>query len=57
MKKLLIILILFSTNLYANNFKLKIIKGLDSPGALSFVDEQNLFITEKSGNIKFVNLK
>ena len=57
MKKLLIILILFSTNLNANNFKLeKIIKGLDSPWSLSFVDEQNLFITEKSGNIKFVNL-
>ena len=57
MKKLLIILILFSTNLNASNFKLeKIIKGLDSPWSLSFVDEQNLFITEKSGNIKFVNL-
>ena len=57
MKNLLIILILFSTNLNASNFKLeKIIKGLDSPWSLSFVDEQNLFITEKSGNIKFVNL-
>ena len=57
MKKILIILILFSTNLYASNFKLeKIIKGLNSPWSLSFVDEQNLFITEKSGNIKFVNL-
>ena len=57
MKKVLIILILFSTNLNASNFKLeKIIKGLDSPWSLSFVDEQNLFITEKSGNIKFVNL-
>lgn len=57
MKKLLIILILFSTNLNASDFKLeKIIKGLDSPWSLSFVDEQNLFITEKSGNIKFVNL-
>ena len=57
MKYLLIILILFSTNLNASNFKLeKIIKGLDSPWSLSFVDEQNLFITEKSGNIKFVNL-
>ena len=57
MKKLIIILILFSTNLNAGNFKLeRIIKGLDSPWSLTFIDEQNLFITEKSGNIKFVNL-
>ena len=58
MKKILIILILFSTNLNASNFKLeRIVKGLDSPWSLSFIDEQNLFITEKPGNIKYVNLK
>ncbi len=57
MKKLLIILILFSTNLNAGNFKLeRIIKGLDSPWSLTFIDEQNLFITEKPGSIKFINL-
>ena len=58
MKKILIILILFSTNLNASNFKLeRIVKGLDSPWSLSFIDEQNLFITEKPGSIKYVNLK
>ena len=57
MKKILIILILFSTNLNAGNFKLeRIIKGLDSPWSLTFIDEQNLFITEKPGSIKFINL-
>ena len=57
MKKLIIILILFSTNLNAGNFKLeRIIKGLDSPWSLTFIDEQNLFITEKPGSIKFINL-
>ena len=57
MKKLLIILILFSTNLNASNFKLeKIIKGLDSPWSLTFIDEQKLFITEKPGSIKFINI-
>ncbi len=57
MKKILIILLLFSTNLNAGNFKLdRIIKGLDSPWSLTFIDEQNLFITEKPGSIKFINL-
>ena len=57
MKKILIILILFSTNLNADNFKLeRIIKGLDSPWSLTFIDEQKLFITEKPGSIKFINI-
>ena len=58
MKKLLIIFLLLSTNLKADNFKLeRIIKGLDSPWSISFVDGQNLLVTEKPGNIKFINLK
>ena len=57
MKKVIIILLLFCTNLYADSFKLeRVIKGLDSPWSLSFINNKNLLITEKPGNIKFVNL-
>ena len=57
MKKLLIIFLLFFTNLSANDFKLeKIIKGFDSPWSLTFIDNQYLLVTEKPGNIKLVNL-
>ena len=58
MKKILIISFLFFTNLSANDFKLdRVIKGFGSPWSLTFIDNTNLFITEKAGNIKFVNLK
>ena len=58
MKKLLVIFLFFFTNLQANNFKLeKIIKEFNSPWSLSFIDGKNLLITEKSGNIKLINLK
>ncbi len=58
MKKILIISLLFFTNLSANDFKLdRVIKGFGSPWSLTFIDNTNLFITEKAGNIKFVNLK
>ena len=58
MKKLLIIFLLLFTNLIADDFKLeRIVDGFDSPWSLTFLDSQNLLVTEKSGNIKFVNLK
>ena len=58
MKKLLFIFLLFFTNLSADDFKLeRIIKGFESPWSLTFVDDQNLFVTEKPGKIKFLNLK
>ena len=58
MKKILIISLLFFTNLSANDFKLdRVVKGFGSPWSLTFIDNTNLFITEKAGNIKFVNLK
>jgi len=58
MKKLLVIFLLLFTNLSADDFKLeKIIEGFSSPWSLTFVDNQNLLITEKPGNIKFINLK
>ena len=58
MKKALIIYFLFFTSLNANDFKLeKVFKGFEKPWSLAFVDNQNLLVTEKGGNIKFVSLK
>ena len=58
MKKILIIFLLLFKNLSADDFKLeKVIKGFDSPWSLTFINNQNLLVTEKPGNIKFVNLK
>ncbi len=58
MKKLLVIFLIWVTNLSADDFKLeKIIEGFDSPWSLTFIDNQNLLVTEKPGNIKFVDLK
>ena len=58
MKKILIIYLLFFTNSIAEDFKLeRIIEGFDNPWSLTFIDSHNLLVTEKPGNIKFVNLK
>ena len=57
MKKIIIICIISFTNLYADDFKLeKVIKGFERPWSLTFIDEENLIITEKSGYIKLVNI-
>ena len=57
MIKVIIILFLLCTNSNADTFKLeRVIKGLDSPWSLSFIDNQNLLITEKPGKIKNINL-
>ena len=56
MKKILIISLLFFTNLSANDFKLdRVIKGFGSPWSLTFIDNTNLFITEKKGLNKIRN--
>ncbi len=58
MKKIIIILFLLSSNLTAKDFKLeKIFFDLETPWSLSFIDKNHLVITEKSGNIKFANIK
>ena len=57
MKKLLSIFLLLFTNLSAEEFKMeKIVQGFDSPWSLTFIDNQNLLVTEKPGNIKILNL-
>ena len=58
MKKLFIFLFLFSfSNLYSANFKFeKILDDLDNPWSLSFVDKENIIITEKNGKLLASNL-
>ena len=57
MKKIIIIFLLITRNLHAENFQLeKIYQGFDRPLSISFVDNNNVLVTEKSGNMKFLNL-
>ncbi len=52
MKKFLSIFLLLFTNLSAEDFKLeKIVEGFDSPWSLTFIDNQNLLVTEKPGKV------
>ncbi len=61
MKKIIFILILISIqtlNLKSEDFRLnQLISGLNSPWSLTFKNENEILITEKSGQILFVNLK
>ena len=58
MKKIIFIFLFYFTNLCAEDFRLeKIIKNLNSPWSLSFVDARYALITEKSGNIKILDLE
>ena len=60
MKRILILLLYFfiNSNLFASEIKLeKIIGGLDEPWGLSFVNDQKIIFTEKSGKLFFLNLK
>ena len=55
---LLFILISSTPEPRAEDFKLtEILKGLDSPWSLSFVNQNEVLITEKSGNIIFANIE
>tara|TARA_A100001011_G_scaffold18357_1_gene18880 strand:- start:1995 stop:3056 length:1062 start_codon:yes stop_codon:yes gene_type:complete len=59
MKKIFIFIFFFiSSNLYALEIKLeKIVDSLDKPWSLSFIDEENIIFTEKSGKLYTLNLK
>ena len=59
MKKIFIFIFFFlSFNLYAQEIKLeKIVDSFDKPWSLSFIDEENIIITEKSGKLYTLNLK
>ncbi len=56
-KIFLVIIIFFCSNLNATEFNLKKILNLNEPWGSSFINENELLITEKSGIIKIVNLK
>ena len=58
MKKLFIFLFFFAfSNLYALEIKLeKIVDRLDKPWSLSFIDQENIIFTEKSGKLYTLNL-
>ena len=61
MKKIIsffIIILIQTLNLKAEDFKLnQIISGLDTPWSLTFKNQNEILVTEKSGQIILVNLK
>ena len=59
MKKIFFLLFIFLnfSNSIANEFKLeKVLDKFKKPWSLSFIDESNLLLTEKSGNLYHYNL-
>ena len=59
MIKLFIFLFFFTfSNLYALEIKLeKIVDDMDKPWSLSFIDQENIIFSEKSGKLYTLNLK
>ena len=60
MKKLLLKIVLgllLSTNTYAENLKFTKIINLDKPWGSSFINDNEMIVTEKSGKIKIINIK
>jgi len=60
MNKIIIFLLIYfiSLNSYASEIKFeKIIRGLNSPWSLSFIDKENIIFTEKSGKLYLLSLK
>ena len=60
MKKLFVKIVLgllLSTNAYAENLKFTKIINLDKPWGSSFIGNNEMIITEKSGKIKIINIK
>ena len=56
--KTIIFLFFCFNNLFADELKIeRILKEFEKPWSLSFIDENKILLTEKSGNIKIVNLK
>ena len=53
---LIIFFLLFTSKSYSNNFTLTKIIKLDEPWGSSFINNDEIIITEKSGKIKIVNI-
>ena len=59
-KKFLLLIILisiFTTNSFSKNFNFKKLVKLDEPWGSSFINNNELIITEKSGKIKIVDIR
>ena len=58
MKKLIILLLLIFSNASTSEIKLiKIIENLDKPWSLTFIDDENIILTERTGKLLILNLK
>ena len=56
-KRLIIFLFFFSLSAEAEEFKLDKLVSLNKPWGSTFVDNDHLLVTEKSGSIKLVNIR
>jgi len=56
LREFLIILFFFSSNSYSENYKFTKIIELNEPWGSSFINKDELIITEKNGKIKIVNI-
>ena len=54
---LLIIFLLFSTNSYSQDYNFKKITKLEEPWGSSFINNNELIISEKGGKIKIVKIE
>ena len=52
----LILLLVFGSKSYSQNFKLEKLVKLDAPWGSSFINDREIIVTEKSGKIKIVNI-
>ncbi len=58
MKKIIILFFIISNNVFAENYKLeKVFDKLNKPWSITFIDTKNILVTEKTGNIKLINLE
>ena len=54
---IIVLLLLFGTNVYTEDLKFTKIIDLDKPWGSSFISDNEMIITEKSGKIKIINIK
>ena len=60
MKKTLLSLFIYFAFSYSYSSEIKLIKifdGLNKPWSMSFIDDNNVLVTEKPGNLLIINLK
>ena len=58
MKYILSFLLIFSSSAFASDYKLeKVISGLTKPWGMSFINDDELFLTQKTGEILKINIR